>query len=192
MSATGNRARIPLPDKVVAIDGALSRAGLPHAFGGALALAYYAEPRATIDVDVNVFVEPTAAARVEAALSPLGVTPNPDRAALERGGQARWRWEQTPIDLFFKNAPIHEAMAKWTRRVPFGEIQIPILSPEHLLLCKVAFDRPKDWLDIEQMLLLTPEIDVDEIEQWLERLLDTGDPRRPRLTALLDRASPGE
>jgi len=45
--------RPSLPEKVVAIDSALT--GLPHAFGGALALAYYAEPRATVDIDVNVF-----------------------------------------------------------------------------------------------------------------------------------------
>lgn len=191
MSGAGSGGRTSLPDKVVAIDGALSRARLPHAFGGALALAYYAEPRSTVDIDVNVFVEPTAAERVEDALGPLGVTPNPDRAALQRDGQSRWRWDQTPVDLFFNNDPIHDAMSKRTRRVPFGETQIPILSPEHLLLCKVAFDRPKDWLDIKQMLLLTPEIDAGEIEPWLERLLDEGDPRRPRLKALLDRASPG-
>ena len=43
-----------LPERVVALDGALAR--FPHAFGGALALAYYAEPRATIDIDLNVFV----------------------------------------------------------------------------------------------------------------------------------------
>lgn len=190
MNASEGGSPTPLPDKVVAIDDALGQARLPHAFGGALALAYYAEPRATIDVDVNVFVEPTAADRVEAALAPLGVTPNPDRAALERDGQSRWYWDRTPVDLFFNNAPIHEAMAKRTRRVPFGEIQIPILSPEHLLLCKVAFDRPKDWLDIEQMLLLTPEIDADEVELWLKRLLDAGDPRWLRLNNLLDRASP--
>jgi hypothetical protein len=43
-----------LPEKVVAIDRALD--DVPHAFGGALALAYYAEPRATVDIDLNVFV----------------------------------------------------------------------------------------------------------------------------------------
>lgn len=42
-------------------------------FGGALALAYYAEPRMTVDVDVNVFVPPREHATVMGALLPLGV-----------------------------------------------------------------------------------------------------------------------
>jgi hypothetical protein len=33
-----------------------------------------------------------------------------------------------------------------------GPVQIPILSPEHLIVCKVVFDRPKDWLDVEEMI----------------------------------------
>ena len=32
----------------------LADEGIPYAVGGALALAYYAAPRATVDVDINV------------------------------------------------------------------------------------------------------------------------------------------
>ncbi len=46
-----------LPEKVLRLHKALKRRKLPHAFGGALALAYCTEePRATRDIDVNVFV----------------------------------------------------------------------------------------------------------------------------------------
>ena len=43
-------------EKIVAIEGALALADIPHAFGGANALAYYGTPRATADIDLNVFV----------------------------------------------------------------------------------------------------------------------------------------
>src|SRR4029079_9320585 len=46
-----------LAERIVALDEAL--ADVPHAFGGALALAYYAEPRATVDIDLNLFVPAT-------------------------------------------------------------------------------------------------------------------------------------
>jgi hypothetical protein len=176
---------VPLPDKVAEIDVAMTGGGVPHAFGGALALAYYAEPRSTLDIDVNVFLEPTEAGRVELALEPLGVQVPGDRSQLERDAQTRWFWETTPIDLFFVNDPIHEAMRKAIRRVPFGDRRIPILSPEHLLLCKVAFDRPKDWIDIEQIAFVTPDLDRAEIERWIDRLLAATDARRDRLAALL-------
>jgi hypothetical protein len=177
---------IPLPEKVLAVDAALSRAKIPHAFGGALALAYYAEPRATIDIDVNVFIAPDRSDEVKRALEPLGVVAG-DEATLQRDGQARWRWNGTPVDLFFANHPIHKAMGRATRRVPFGEDRIPILSPEHLLVCKVAFDRTKDWLDIEQMLLLVGDLDEAEVRRWTTELLANDDPRRARLDELLAR-----
>ncbi len=48
-----------LTERVAALHAALRGAGIPHAFGGALALAFCtAEPRGTQDIDVNVFLPP--------------------------------------------------------------------------------------------------------------------------------------
>ena len=38
-----------LVDFVLAVHERLEHANVPHAFGGALALAYYGQPRATLD-----------------------------------------------------------------------------------------------------------------------------------------------
>jgi len=172
-----------LPDKVVAIDRGLRSAEIPHAFGGAIALAYYAEPRATVDVDVNVFVGPDHLDAVRAALSPLGVA-SPivdseagDRARVGREGQTRWWWGRTPVDLFFAYDPVHDAMRRAVRTVPFGDDQIPVLGPEHLVVCKVVFDRDKDWLDITQVLTAVPDFDTAEVRRWLEHLLRPDDER---------------
>ncbi len=175
----------PLPDKVIAIHEALQGAKVPHAIGGALALAYYATPRATIDIDLNVFVPAESWRDVVEALEPLGVTTAElDPAALERDGQCRLRWGDNPIDLFFAYDPIHAEMRKEARRVPFGEVTLPILAPEHLAVCKAMFDRRKDWLDIEQMLIADDELDVEVVEQWLERMVGKQDPRMERLAEL--------
>ncbi len=176
-----------LPDKVVALDRALAGAKIDHAFGGALALAYYAEPRATVDVDINVFVAPEEHDEVFAAIGPLGVERPDDEERLVRDGQSRWRWGRNPVDLFFANDPIHAAMKRDVRKVPFGDQRIPILSPEHLIVCKVLFDRPKDWLDIEQILLTEADLDHGEIESWLDKAFNAADPRRQRLRELTER-----
>ena len=178
---------LPLPEKVLAVDRALAEARIAHAFGGALALAYYAEPRATIDIDVNAFVAPARHPDLAAALGPLGVAAETDPLAIERDGQTRWWWGRTPLDLFFAYDPFHDAMRKGVRRVPFGDNRIPIIAPEHLLVCKLAFDRAKDWLDIEQMLLVVDVLDLAEVEEWVRRLTGAGDPRWARLAELLDR-----
>jgi hypothetical protein len=176
-----------LPQKVVAIDEALKEARIPHAIGGALALAYYAEPRATVDVDVNVFVPTKRWPDVRAALEPLGVDVEAEPAALDRDGQVRLWWDRNPVDLFFSYDPFHEEMKRRARQVPFGETTIPILAPEHLAVCKAMFDRPKDWLDIEQILVATPSVDLSEIEAWLEAMVGGGDPRPARLREIATR-----
>jgi hypothetical protein len=173
-----------LPDKVSSIHDALRGARLPHAIGGALALAYYAEPRTTIDVDVNVFVPPGRWPDVQAALAPLGIDTEIDVAELERDGQIRLWWDRNPIDLFFSYDPFHDAMKRAARKVPFNGGTIPILSPEHLTVCKAMFDRPKDWLDIEQILVATSPLDLREIEEWLARMVSAADPRLEKLRAL--------
>jgi hypothetical protein len=174
-----------LPEKIVAIDVALDEAKIAHAFGGALALAYYAEPRATIDVDVNLFSSPQAHPEVLGALAPLGVEA-PDAAAseIERDGQSRWWWGRTPVDLFFAYDDLHDAMRDALRRVPFGEDRIPILSAEHLVVCKAIFDRSKDWIDIEQVLAAEADLDRAEVERWLERAVGRGDRRFERFEEL--------
>jgi hypothetical protein len=130
----------------------LDAAGIKHAFGGALALAYCTqEPRATIDIDVNVFVAPEEVEEVFASL-PEGVKAGQkDRATVRRDGQVRLWWGETPIDLFFDYHPFHEAAAGRAHMVPFGDERIPVLSCEDLAVFKGLFNRTKDWADLEAM-----------------------------------------
>ncbi len=169
-----------LPEKIVGLHERLDGAGIAHAFGGALALAYYAEPRATDDVDLNVFVAPAASQSVLDALAPLGVSADLNPVAVERDGQCRVWWGRTPVDLFFAYDQLHQAMQRGARVVPFGDDRLPILSPEHLLVCKVVFNRRKDWLDVEQVIVCVEGLDAEEIRTWLARILGAEDPRSRR------------
>lgn len=178
-----------LDEKVLAVDAALADAGVPHAFGGALALAYYATPRGTIDVDCNVFVPVEEAARVFEALAPLGVDVEgaAARPDLRERGQLRLHWEHTPLDVFFAYDALHESCRERTRQVPFGAgDSIPVLSAEDLALFKALFDRDKDWRDIEEMLFaLAGDFDAAYARGWLRRILAPDDERLARFEALL-------
>ena len=48
--------------KVRLIHERLETAGVPHAFGGAIAVNYHRDPRSTTDIDINIFL-PTPAPR---------------------------------------------------------------------------------------------------------------------------------
>ncbi len=179
---------LALDEKVVALERALRAAGIPHAFGGAIALAYYATPRGTQDVDVNLFVPASDLDRVLAALTPLGVdaaTAQARRAA-EREEQVRLYWDGTPLDLFFAYDALHEACRERRRLVPFPGERISILSGEDLAIFKVLFSREKDWRDLRELLYAQGErFDAAYATGWLDRILASDDERLARFRALL-------
>lgn len=169
-----------LAEQVVAVDEALQAADVSHAFGGALALAYHtAEPRSTVDIDVNIAAPVSRAADVLHRL-PEGVRwTDADVAAIERDGQVRLYWDRTPLDLFFPQHELHAEVDAYIERVPFAAGEIPILSATHLSVFKALFDREKDWIDIGEMLAYG-RVDRPRVEQWLGQIVGTDDRRLVR------------
>jgi hypothetical protein len=174
-----------LVDKIIALADALTAARIPHAFGGALALAYATEePRGTRDVDVNLFVAPAAAEHAFDGL-PGGVRWSAaDIAAVERDEQVRLWWDDTPVDVFFAAHDFHHAADRRARVVDLVGHPIRVLAPTDLATFKVLFDRTKDWADIEAM-LESGTLDLDTVIEEVERLLGP-DTRVERLRALRD------
>ena len=176
-----------LADRLLAIDGRLRSAGIPHAFGGAIALAYCTEePRATRDIDVNVFVDVPDVQRVLAALPAGVVHDDDDVATILRDGQARLWWEDTPLDLFFDVHDFHRQAPLNVRRVPFGAAgdSIPVLGCEDLTVFKAMFNRTKDWADIEAI-VEAGAIDGPKTLGWVALLLGADHPSTERLARLL-------
>lgn len=173
-----------LAERLLALHQALEDAHLPHAFGGAIALAYWtAEPRGTRDLDVNVFVPSSEADRVLAAL-PAGVMATPaQRRALEEAGQSRLWWDDTPVDVFLDYAPIHAAAARNRRDVPFAGAIIPVLAATELAVFKAMFDRTKDWADIEAM-VASDAVPLEVVRRELVGMVGEDDDRIMRLDSL--------
>lgn len=173
--------------KIDGLAAAFAAAGIPHAFGGALALAFcVGAPRATADIDVNVFVDPERVEEVFAALPPE-VDANATAARLvRRDGQVRLWWDETPLDLFFSYHELHESAARATRRVPFGDVELPVLSCTHLAVFKVLFDRTRDWADLEAM-AEAGTVDRSEALVWLDATLGPDADPVVRFRGLVDR-----
>jgi hypothetical protein len=172
-----------LGDQLLAIHHAFEAVHLPHAIGGAIALGYCTlEPRATRDLDVNVFTGPERAKEVFAAL-PAGVAfSGLSLEQAERDGQVRLRGGTTPIDLFLSVLPFHDHVAAHVRLVPFEGHMIPVLSCTGLAVFKAMFDRPRDWVDIEAM-VEARAVDLDEARRWVVTMVGE-DARAEKLAAL--------
>jgi hypothetical protein len=173
-----------LVDKLFDIHDALTKAGIAHAFGGAIALAYcIEEPRGTRDLDVNVFVDASKAKSVLAAL-PAGVrVEKQDIAKAKRDGQVRLFWDGTPIDVFLNNLPLHDAVAASVVWVPLEGREAPVIDCASLTIFKAFFDRTKDWADIEAIAQATPE-DVEEAAKTIAELVGPDDPAYERLRSV--------
>lgn len=178
-----------LDEQIVAIERAFGGAGIPHAFGGAQALAYYGPIRATHDIDLNVFVSAREGKRVLETLGELGAeVSNPGLLVLiERDEQVRVFWDGTPIDLFFEYDALHRSSMVRRRSVDFYGDQIHVLSAEDLMVYKATFNRSKDWNDIAAMIFASPEpLDFGYVREWLTRIDDEEGRRLSRLEGLIE------
>jgi hypothetical protein len=178
-----------LQERLIELHRCLDGARLPHAFGGAIALAYWTrDPRGTSDIDVNVFIPVDDFARALEALPDDVAVPDGTAERILRDGQVRLWWDQTPIDIFFDYAPVHADAARERRIVPFSGTKIPVLGPTELAIFKAMFDRTRDWADIEAM-VTRGTLDVDAVKETLRAMLGSADPRLDRLVEAERRAA---
>lgn len=173
-----------LVERIVEVHQALSSDDIPHAFGGALALAWCTErARATIDIDINVFVGVERAASVYAALPGTITVSDDDRDAIARDGQTRLWWGQTPVDIFFNTTDFHRKAASRARLEEFAGTRVPFLACRDLAVFKAFRDRTKDWADLEEM-LIAGSLDIEAVLGVLANYLGGDDERIARLRSL--------
>jgi hypothetical protein len=181
-----------LLERVIAIAQAFGRAEIPHSFGGAIALGYYASARPTHDIDINVYLPVDEAGRALDSLQALGVPEANDdqRRDIQRDGQTRLYWDESPLDLFFSNLEFHASCCERRRQYALLDHTIDVLSPEDLIVCKVAFARDKDSRDISQLLdSMGERLDVPYVLHWVEAIVGSDAAPAQQLTRALAQRS---
>ncbi len=167
-----------LADKIVVLHRSLKEAGLAHAFGGAIALAYCTqEPRATRDIDINIFVSPDEVDHMVLGLAVGIEVSEKNRRELVRDGQSRLWWDDTPVDIFLSNHSFHDKVRENLRFVPFAEVEdLPVLACTDLAVFKAFFGRPKDAIDIAAMVGVKA-VDLRQLDRDVAALLGASDER---------------
>jgi hypothetical protein len=140
-----------------AIADALERRKIPYAIGGAVALGFYAPPRATVDVDVNIFVtDGGGLTKALGILNDSGFVAEADLAMLQRQareeGQFRGWMEGIRVDVFVSTIPFYKELKRRVRSTVLLGRPLKILSPEDLVVLKLMFFRRKDLADAEALL----------------------------------------
>ena len=174
-----------LVEKLLTIHDALTDAGLAHAFGGSVALAYCAEePRISRKLVVNVFVDASKAEPVLVSMPFAVGRQGKAIAKVKRDGEVRLDWQGTPVQVFLNSLPIHDSAAASVVWVPLGRREIPVIGCATRTVFKALMDRTKDWADIEGIAIATPE-DIEEAAATIADLVGEDDPAHQKLKALV-------
>lgn len=168
----------------------LEQAGLSYAIGGALALGYYATPRATVDVDINIFVPPESGLeRIVDVLEASGFVPD-NVEGLERSaredGHFRGAIEGVRVDVFVPAIAFYADLESGRRQVTLLGHPVWILGPEDLLILKMMFFRRKDLADAEAILRYDKTIDCHRIRRQLVAFVGEDDERVQEWDTLIE------
>jgi hypothetical protein len=163
----------------------LEEDGIAYGVGGALALGAWGAPRSTKDVDITIFVSENELPRCFDALERAGIMLDRTGAARDvaRIGMFKGAAGKVQVDVFLLGHPQYEDMKR--RCVTFDDTtgkRLSFISAEDLCLHKLLFGRPKDMVDLEELLSRRPTLDFGYVRGWLLKMVPAGDPR----IALLD------
>jgi hypothetical protein len=155
---------------------ALETAGVPYAVIGGCARNAYAEARATKDVDFVVGGDAASYAAAVSALAERGFVPAstvgeatdpvPDLVLYRDAGRRR-------IDVLFAKTEFERsALARREIRAPYEAVQLPVVSPEDLIVYKLIAGRTQDLADVEMVVAaLAAEnraLDWAYIDRWCD------------------------
>ena len=169
-----------LVEVVVSLIDHLEASQIPYAFGGAIALSAWSEPRATTDVDLNLWVDDAELPAAVALLRESGVAIELERAQLgarERGMFAAPHGSYR-VDVFVPSVPFYDEALKQRMRVTLAKRQTWVLSPESLAVFKMLFFRSKDLVDLARLIeVRRPPLDVIFVRRALLDMVGPDDAR---------------
>lgn len=164
-----------LADVFCAVIGLLERERIEYAVMGGLVVRVYGIPRPTYDVDVTVSVDEGQRERLIESIANLGLeipevfrTGWSDRVAgmpvikarlyLPGGG--------IDVDLFISETGFQRSLLSRRKRITTGRLEVWVVSPEDLILLKLLANRPRDLVDVENVLFTMGQLDTDYLRNW--------------------------
>ena len=77
------------------------------------------------------------------------------------------------VDMLVAVLPYEEQAVRRAEMIEVEGLSLPICTAEDLIIHKAIADRPKDWLDIEKILLRQgAKLDVGYVRSWLIQFAD--------------------
>jgi hypothetical protein len=145
-------------------------AGVHAAIIGGVAASLLGKPRLTKDIDA-VVLDAEAEALI-ASGAPFGFLPRiadaVDFARNTRMLLLRFTEGEIDIDLSLGALPFEYEVIDRSLMIDVSPgVSIRVASPEDIVVMKAVAGRGRDFMDIENIIEATPDLDVDRIRRWV-------------------------
>jgi hypothetical protein len=164
-----------LDDIVRDLVGLFEADDVPYALMGGLAVRIHALPRPTYDVDFTILLPRSELARLYQRVEALGYTVPAAQAA---------GWVDTvqglpvvklqvffaecaiDVDIFLAETAFQRHLLTRRQRHGAENLDAWFVSPEDLILLKLLAGRPKDLLDVSDILFIQGQLDEEYMRRW--------------------------
>jgi hypothetical protein len=177
------------------LDRVFEAAGVRWYLFGAQAVIVWGRPRLTADVDVTVALAPAEVERILPPLEAASFDPRPEHPSdfvlKTRILPLIHQPTGIPVDLVFAGPGLEMEFLENAREIDISGLEIPVISPEDLVIAKVLAGRPKDMEDAESVVAEQADaLDLGRIRHWLGRLEEALDRRDllPEVECMVERS----
>lgn len=157
----------------------LDRVHVPYAFIGGAALSAWGIPRSTFDLDLAIAAEEPGVARLLDACVAAGFVVDP---VFQSGFRDRVSGMETlhvhvpagrsllAVDFFLTTTPFLRSVIERRRSIDLGQGPVFVCSAADLVLLKLVADRPKDRVDVQNVLAVQGVPEKEYLLRWAKTL----------------------
>lgn len=162
------------------ITSLLTQSGYEYAVMGGLAVRVHSIPRPTHDVDLTITIDRSELPTLFASLERLGhtVPGSYQRGWVDEVGGMPLVKVRTymsgsngvDIDIFLNETDFQKSYLARRMEVTVGDRSLWVVTPEDLILLKLLASRPRDLLDVADILFTQGQLDESYMRTWAKSL----------------------
>lgn len=166
----------PLIQSLKEVCSFLDEAALEYMLVGGLAVGIWAEPRATVDIDVLVSVRINDVEDLKRRLTESNkfVFIHDKPMVFGKVSFLRATLKSNPdvsLDFLFADDVFENEALNRKKSIQLTDFLVNISTPEDLIILKLVSGREQDRLDARKILDIQREnLDIDYLRKWLEKL----------------------
>jgi hypothetical protein len=139
---------------------------------GGIAVGFLGRPRLTVDLDAMFLASIKDIPRILELAADEGIEPREkntaDFAAKSRVLLLRHKNSGIGIDISLGIMALEEEIVERSVRHDAGALIVQLPTPEDLIILKAVAHRPKDMLDIREVVDNNPNLDLARIKRWVK------------------------